>query len=50
MRALHSLPLIAALALLLGGCVSPVVIDHRAGTDVLGPGTANRNTPRQDGQ
>ena len=33
MRALHSLPLIAALALLLGGCVSPVVIDHRAGTD-----------------
>lgn len=33
MRALHSLPLFAALALLLGGCVSPVVIDHRAGTD-----------------
>lgn len=33
MRALFSLPLVAALALLLGGCVSPVVVDHRAGTD-----------------
>lgn len=57
MRALHSLPLIAALALFLGGCVSPVVVDHRAGTDfsqyrsyAIEPADADQEVISLDGQ